>query len=173
MKFPLSFSRARSGISFVYPSGEAPLTVVLQPGYRESANVRCCGDLTNVGELHEEAIAGTMEQLRYVARQSLSTVTRGIVVFRWNGDAGLSEGERDYLWRRFGVPVFEQYLSRENRLLATECDAHAGLHVVAAAVARDGYRLESKACPCGNKHPRLIHMDQAAAPAFTTKAATA
>jgi hypothetical protein len=51
------------------------------------------------------------------------------------------------------VPIFEQYLSPKNRLLASECDAHQGLHVVSGC---EGFRLEHDTCACGNPAPRLI-----------------
>jgi hypothetical protein len=56
------------------------------------------------------------------------------------------------LWRSFGVPVFEEHLSQNNELLAMECDAHSGLHVVAGCAGR---RLESERCACGNRSPRI------------------
>jgi hypothetical protein len=79
-------------------------------------------------------------------------VEHSIVVFTYPGERGLSARERESFWNAFEVPVFEQYLGPNSELLATECDAHAGLHVV------DGYEdldLEHDVCACGNPAPRL------------------
>jgi hypothetical protein len=43
-------------------------------------------------------------------------------------------------------------LGPNNELLATECDAHCGLHVVAGCEDLD---LDNEACACGNAAPRL------------------
>ncbi len=74
-----------------------------------------------------------------------------IVVLTYEGEAGLSNDDRDLFWSAFGVPVFEQYLSAKNELLATECDAHAGLHKVG------NWRgiLERGRCACGGDAPRI------------------
>ncbi len=51
-----------------------------------------------------------------------------IVVLGSLRDGMLLPGERDMLWRCFGVPVFEQWLGLDGELLAWECEAHADLH---------------------------------------------
>jgi len=74
------------------------------------------------------------------------------VIFSYPGELGLSDRERESFWKAFEVPVFEQYLGHNSELLATECDAHSGLHIV------NGYEdldLEHDVCPCGNRAPRL------------------
>jgi phenylacetate-CoA ligase len=42
----------------------------------------------------------------------------------------LSPIERDGLWQRHGVPMFEHLVGMDGELLAWECEAHRGLHVV-------------------------------------------
>jgi hypothetical protein len=76
-----------------------------------------------------------------------------VVVFTYAGCAVLSPLGREALWKAFGVPVFEQYLNSKNKLPATECDAHSGLHVVSGC---EGFRLEHDICACGNPAPRLM-----------------
>ncbi len=46
------------------------------------------------------------------------------------GAEALLPGDRALVEQAFG-PVFETYGSRETMLLASECDAHEGLHVAA------------------------------------------
>jgi len=102
-----------------------------------------------------DALAGTLDELRAAAATSL-TVKRGIVVFTHSLDSCIADADRDFLWHRFGVPVFEQYLNAHNELLATECDAHAGLHIVAewGGLARNG--TDADPCPCGDPRPLLV-----------------
>ena len=75
-----------------------------------------------------------------------------MVAFTYQGQAGLSGDDRDLFWDSFGVPVFEQHLSPDNQLLAMECDAHAGLHVMGDF---ETLRLDRNSCVCGNPAPRF------------------
>jgi hypothetical protein len=48
---------------------------------------------------------------------------------------GLDEGllspvERDGLWQRHGVPMFEHLVGMDGELLAWECETHSGLHIM-------------------------------------------
>ena len=75
------------------------------------------------------------------------------VVFTGPGYGTLRETDRDLIWRRWGVPVYEQRLTSSGELLAEECDAHDTLHV------RPGFQLaeatEQRRCACGYKGPVL------------------
>lgn len=42
----------------------------------------------------------------------------------------LSTVERDGLWKRYGVPMFEHMVGMDGELLAWECETHSGLHIV-------------------------------------------
>jgi hypothetical protein len=75
-----------------------------------------------------------------------------IVAFTYQGETGLSAEDRELFWDAFGVPVYEQLLSQENRLLAAECEAHSGLHVVSGC---SGEQIETEPCGCGNAAPRI------------------
>jgi len=96
-------------------------------------------------------IAGPIDELLRLASQGLR-LEHSVIAFTYEGEGGLSNEDREALWNGFGVPVFEQYLDRQNRLLATECDAHSGLHVVAGC---SDYALDTEVCGCGNRSPRL------------------
>ena len=80
------------------------------------------------------------------------TVSKTEIVFTYGGEADLSDDDRDMFWEAFGVPVFEQYLGRGNELLAVECDAHTGLHLVGDF---ENLNRGRKGCACGSPNPRL------------------
>jgi hypothetical protein len=103
---------------------------------------------------------------------------------------GLEEGlfspiERDGLWLRYGMPMFEHLSGLDGELLAWECEAHAGLHVVEENVVfelvqgellltsltdlaqptiqvRTGWsaRMETEVCDCGRQGRRLRGLRQ-------------
>jgi len=161
-RVPLT-EKARRLPEFLYPSGDAPTTAILVSGFRKSTVFQC---VTNVREsppaaIEAEALAGPAEDLRYIADRGLAKPSRGVVVMIWEGTLPLSGADREYLWERFGVPVFVQYLNADNELVATECDGHAGLHLVGEVAHHRGYTLEMKPCPCGDKRPLLVPLDAA------------
>lgn len=107
-----------------------------------------------------------------------------IVVLGSLRDGMLLPGERDMLWRCFGVPVFEQWLGLDGELLAWECEAHSDLHfnpanlvieqvdgnlVVTSWFAHTtpvfrlatGWRAElhTSTCPCGQFGPILAGLE--------------
>jgi hypothetical protein len=65
----------------------------------------------------------------------------------------LTEADRDRIWHRWGVPVYEQRLDGEGRVIAEECDAHRGLHVLHESF-RDG-SVEHRLCACGIDGPMI------------------
>jgi hypothetical protein len=76
---------------------------------------------------------------------------------------------RDELWRRFGVPLFEELMDSEGRILASECEAHDGLHVDSSVehtisggqlllngrASGIGARAITGLCGCGQTSPRI------------------
>jgi len=64
---------------------------------------------------------------------ALPQLSDAVVVLGSIHDGMLLPGERDMLWRCFGVPVFEQWLGLDGELLAWECEAHSSLHLDPAA----------------------------------------
>jgi len=146
--------RPPKGAHFIHPVDPAPRTAILAPGFRESRSARVFpeGWTERARRFNPASVAGPLDLLRRLARDTWS-FDQAVVVFTYSGGTGLSPLDRERLWKAFGVPVFEQYLSPRNRLLATECDAHSGLHVVSGC---EGFRLEHEVCPCGNPAPRLL-----------------
>jgi hypothetical protein len=138
---------------FIHPMNPVPRTAVLAPGFRETKMVRVFprGWDDHAARFQPSAIAGSVDELRRLAVMELR-LEHAVVAFTYEGEAGLSGADRDLFWQSFGVPVFEQLLGSHNELLASECDAHSGLHVVSGC---SGLRLDSEACGCGNRAPRL------------------
>lgn len=145
--------RSSKGATFVHPIDPTPRTAILAAGFRETKLVRMFPQGWNdrAKRFDPCSIAGPLERLRSLARDGWPLV-QAVVVFTYDGGAGLSPLDRELLWQAFGVPVFEQYLSSDNKLLASECDAHSGLHVVSGC---EEFPLEYDLCACGNPAPRL------------------
>lgn len=108
-------------------------------------------------------------------------------------DGLLSPMERDGLWLRYGLPMFEHLTGMDGEILAWECEAHCGLHVMEENVVlelvqgellltsltdlvqptiqvRTGWTasIESDTCDCGRPGYRLSQLHQ-----FATRAAIA
>lgn len=148
-----------SAAPFLYPSAGNPRVAVLLPGFRETRQIRFFSRLDEDEALRfePEVLAGTSTQLRELALQrSVMTVRQGVVAITREGEAGLTEHDRNIFWDAFGVPAFQQYLDRGNRLIASECDAHDGLHVYGPVSYGDGCQLDASPCGCGNTRPRLV-----------------
>ena len=114
--------------------------------------------------IRARAVAATASVLRQLAEAvasgslTLPPVDAAVIVFTGICHGELTVLERDLFWRVFQVPVFEQLLSPDGRILAMECDAHEGMHLLdpaATAPEFDGF-LETAPCGCGNPHPRLV-----------------
>lgn len=76
-----------------------------------------------------------------------------VVIFTGPGFGNLTQSGRELIWRRWGVPAYEQRLSVSGDLLAEECDAHDWLHLNPEADF-EGY-CENRRCSCGYSGPVL------------------
>ena len=145
--------------AFTYPSAGEPRVALLIPCFRETRRARYFADVESeeARRFDPEVLAGTAEQLRGLASRPKPPVVRNaVVVFTRQGEPGLAEYDRDLFWDIFGVPAFEQYLTRWSRLIATECDAHEGLHVCGPFARRTDWNLDRSPCACGDPRPRLL-----------------
>jgi hypothetical protein len=109
-----------------------------------------------------EAIAATLEQLNLLARAKIPFLGHAVIVLRRECDAGLTEADRDRLWDAFRVPVFEQIIGEDGELLASECEAHDGLHVESPKLPRNPEDVDPAPCACGRITPRLFPVRHAA-----------
>jgi hypothetical protein len=105
------------------------------------------------------AVAGTFEQLRALSGADAASLTHAVIVLWRPGQLRLSEEDREQLWAAFRVPIFEQVIGKSGKLLAAECEAHDGLHVVSpfsdAGKESPADSLDDSPCPCGRKTPRI------------------
>ena len=147
--------------SFVYPVHPAPRTAILVPWFHENVfenrplRVFHDGWCEGAAAFAPAAVAGTFEQLRELARSGIPSLTHSIIVLWRAGQPRLSEADRDTLWAAFRVPVFEQVIGKSGKRLATECEAHDGLHIESSAFPLENENVEGAACPCGRKTPRI------------------
>jgi hypothetical protein len=148
--------RKPGGAVLHHPLEPTPRTVVLVAGFEETRRVRVFPD--GWGEAAERfeatSVAGPLKALRQLARHEVE-LKHAIIVFTYEPGERLSDADRDWLWNMFGVPVFEQVFSEDHTLLAFECEAHEGLHVVKQA---SGWELDDLLCACGCKLPKLANV---------------
>jgi hypothetical protein len=161
--------RLRRKSVFRYPMDPAPRTAVLaacfrQPRLRTNYPVRVFprGWSEEVSAFAPAAVAASREQLlRLAAADRPPVFTHAVIALASPGDPMLSAAERERLWRAFRVPVFEQIIGPDGKLLAAECEAHDGLHIEAPGLSWGGYRMEMSPCGCGRKTPRLTPSEPA------------
>jgi hypothetical protein len=147
----------------VYPIPPAPATAILVAGFRESANIRVFehGWTHHAANFAPAAIAATPAQLNALLDTPIPSLRNAVIALVRPGEARLSELDRERLWRAFRVPVFEQRIDESGRLLATECEAHDGLHIESAGVSpQEGEILENAPCGCGKSTPRLVTLER-------------
>src|SRR5690242_19002024 len=100
------------------------------------------------------AIAGAVPFLRSLAegvesgRVTLPAVGAAVVAFTGTCHGELTALERDLFWRVFQVPVFEQFLAPDGRVMAMECDAHDGLHLLDRDAPLTGFSAFLDRTPC-------------------------
>ncbi len=175
---------------FRSPLEHTPKTVILMPGFQSSSNIKVFARNwpKGLGQFGASALAAPVNVLRLVAdavesgRQDSPALQHFVVPFTGGEQGELGEDDRERFWRVFQVPVFEQRLGFDGRMIAHECEAHDGLHIVPERAAiertagsellltsltdlrlptlRVGTRLAGSirpdCCDCGNAAARLI-----------------
>jgi hypothetical protein len=138
---------------------ESPLpgqarVAVLAPNFAERNGVRCFveEELPAIELFHPEILAGTVHALLRLAASL--RIPRAVVAFSGARIGPLTSRDRDLLWTGFQVPIFEQWLLPDGSVMARECQAHDGLHLVSPAHYRG--ELLSDPCPCGQVEPRIF-----------------
>jgi hypothetical protein len=114
---------------------------VVQPWFRCADPIRTFARQQDTGltardvdQFDPDVLVASPAQLLRLSRYRIRRgPRRGIIAIQAPGMYGLSELEREWLWQRFHVPLFQQLRGFQGELLAAECDAQVGLHVNAAA----------------------------------------
>jgi hypothetical protein len=153
MMIRLRFQRSGKYAPFIHPMNPAPRTAILVPGFRGSRTMRVFeeGWSQRAARFQPESVAGRVGELQRLAEAGVS-LAHSVIVLTYEDEPGLNTADREFFWRAFGVPVYEQYLDSKNRLLAMECDAHSGLHVFRGC---EHLQLERETCACGDRSPRV------------------
>ncbi len=145
----------------MYPVPPAPRTAVLvnwfRPALLPSPSVRFfpLGWKGDAAKFEPAAIAATIDQLRKLSGVLIPSLTHAVIVLQRPGSPRLTEADRTLFWRAFRVPVFEQIIGPFGQLLASECEAHEGLHIEAPGLQLTQDMINSMPCPCGRETPRF------------------
>jgi hypothetical protein len=115
-----------------------------------------------VNAFQPEALAGSLPGLREAAnliesgKLKLPLLTFPVVVFTKPEGGRLSSDELDELWSRLRLPVFEQIRSASGQLLAYECEARDGFHVLDDFQPDGIWRVSHERCGCGLSSMRMF-----------------
>lgn len=155
--------------AFEYPIAPVPRTAVLVPWFSNGfSNGGFSGVLRprpirifrkgwgpDVAEFAPAAIAATWAQWQELLRVPIPSLTHAVIILWRSGQERLTETDRDRLWDAFRVPVFEQVIGKSGELLASECEAHDGLHLRSSRLPTDNEYVDASPCPCGQKTSRI------------------
>jgi hypothetical protein len=151
--------------AFLYPAPlhPPPRTAVLVPYFRSCGAIRVFGEgwSQEVDKFAPEAVAATLPQLETLSRAKIPSLWHAVVVLERRGNPLLTESLRERLWDAFRVPIFEQIIADDGQLLATDCEAHEGLHIESAMLRVGQEFVDASPCPCGRKTPRLVPAENA------------
>jgi len=121
-----------------YPYRTMPRTAVLAEQFRSRRRLRVFpnGLGRRLVWFRPEAIAGPLAKLCKLAELvesgalKLRPLRDAVIVLTRIDQPPLSDADRERLWRCFQVPIYQQLLGFSGELLAWECEAHEGLHIV-------------------------------------------
>ncbi len=131
-------------------------------------------------------LSGTYEDLMRCAAKGVRA-GRAIYVLHNPESPFLTEYERDTIWEIFQVPAFGLLLDGDGRLVAYECEAHDGFHLVGSKGADaehidprlnltgedsmlgyripwDRFHLVTSLCDCGRPGQRMRLVEDSASP---------
>ncbi|MCX6588338.1 MAG: hypothetical protein NTX13_17370 [Acidobacteria bacterium] len=189
-RFEVASARPDRPQELAYPLGRPPRTAVLSQEIRGSWRVRNFTSYRSetLRQFAPQALAAPGDTIRALA-QSIEEgeiiwqpLSHALIVFTDLIRGSLSKEDRDYFWRVFQVPIFEQFRGFAGELLARECEAHNGMHIHVTnaifSVGPDGQletsflgnpraplfrlatnlsaRLAPGRCACGQTTPRLL-----------------
>ncbi len=142
---------------FAHPISPSLRAAVLVPLFREGRravywNERDAGRLAR---WKPQLLAGYFAQLVGCEVRP----SHAVVVFTHPGQS-FPAADRDQLWRRFRVPIFQQIVDERGRLIAYECEAHDAFHVVSAPAAGEIGTIRDGSCACGKPALLLVLDDR-------------
>ena len=141
-RFPEAFqSRRDPGPTlqrFQSPLAQTPKTAILLGGFVQTSNIKVIAQNWRRGLEHlaANALAAPLHVLRELAasiedgHQEIGRLQHFVVPFTGGRFGELAESDRERFWRVFQVPVFEQRVGFDGRVIAYECEAHDGLHIM-------------------------------------------
>jgi hypothetical protein len=149
----MAFYRHSERERFASPLPGPARVAIVAPNFAERNGVRCFAEeeLCEIQRYRPEILAATVHVLLRLAASI--RIPRAIVVFSGARLGPITARDRDLLWAGYQVPVFEQCLLPDGSVLARECEAHDGLHLISPAAYNGERRLEP--CPCGRPEPRI------------------
>jgi hypothetical protein len=185
--------------AFRSPLDHTPKTAILMTGFQQTSGVKTIAGNWSKGlkRFGASALAAPLTVLRELAtavetgEQEINGLKHFVIPFTGGEQGELREEDRERFWRVFRVPVFEQRLGFDGRVIAYECEAHSGMHILPERAAfeenadsellltsltnlhhptlRVGTRtsgiIQHDCCDCGNASPRLVGVGQLAAAA--------
>ena len=175
-------------VGFHHPGHPLERTAVLDSRVRPAHGIRVFPGWQDaaLAAWQPASLAGPLNLLTELAEDGPRLrLQRALIVFNKLSDPALSDGDRQLLWRAFQVPMYEQLRAPAGQLLAAECEAHSGLHVmmdraffeldpraqgaeVLVSYLRDSAapilrlataltgKIDASPCACGAESPRLI-----------------
>lgn len=120
-------------------------------------------------EIGDRELGGPVDHLRRIAHENPRVVD--LVIAGTGPHYGYATpADRDLFWQVFQAPVIEEFHDFAGGVVARECAAHEGLHIVEGAEIeiRDGglwlngrpagamARVDASPCGCGLRSPRLV-----------------
>jgi hypothetical protein len=145
-----------------WPLPHTPRLALAAPRLRLPSGARrfAESDLGSLTAWKPEALAGPwgwiaslLEQEERGTLDLASCLTHPLLVVGRPEDGVRGDEDRALVWKRWGLPVFEQWRAEDGTLLAWECEAHTGLHVTPAF---EGHAHTREPCPCGQAGARLL-----------------
>jgi len=126
---------------------------VVAPNFQDKDGVRSFDEdqSSEIARFLPEILAGTVPVLLRLAE--VVRISRALVAFSGARVGPVTHRDRDLLWSAYQVPIFEQCLGPNGKVIARECEAHDGLHLYLPQHYHGKVRTE--ACPCGRAEPRI------------------
>jgi len=176
---------------FQSPLEHRPRTAILMPGFEQTSREKVISSNWSRKKLKRfgaTALAAPVALLRQLAsaiesgQQEMRPLEHFVVPFTGGEHGELEEEALDRFWRVFQVPVFEQRVGFDGQVIAYECEAHHGLHLLPeqAAVEETAHKellltsltdlrhptlriatrmagsIQHECCDCGNAAARLV-----------------